>query len=316
MIRPSDHNNYLCCLLRRASISLCPTPPVTPICYTPPSMRILCATVLCALLSLPAVLSAEEVRVYPIATNFSGEGKVIELDFPENAGGVPFYTIWQTLTGQGNVPMQARAGRHCYEMRHRVQWEGPIRLVGITVPGVPGRLKNPTLSDEIDMLFQPDMIAPSTVNFLEEHRLLGISQNIVLAILAFLATLGFLILKKTTFAQALVFAFLAAWTVASLQNVYSHITVVSMMETHKSGMFGVQGLAEFADHAAGMIGTETWDDNLDGFLRSNLHYRLAEHQYAFAASRPAAAFRISQKPEGGQVVWQNADYYLVKNTPR
>jgi hypothetical protein len=279
-------------------------------------MRILCAAVIYALLSLPAALSAEEVRLYPIAADFSGKGKVIELSFPENVGGLPFYIIWQTQNGQGNVPMQARAGRHSYEMRHRVQWEGPIRLVGITVPGVPGRLKNPTLSDEIDMFFQPEMIAPSTVNFVEEHRLLGMPQNIVLATLGFLTALGFFLWKKTTFAQALVFGFLAAWGVASLQNIYGHIAIVSTMETHKAGMFGVQGLNEFADHASGVIGTETWDDNLDGFLRSNLHYRLAEHQYVPQSSGPAATFRISQKPEGGQIVWQNAGYYLMKNTPR
>jgi hypothetical protein len=73
--------------------------------------------VFCALLSLPAMLSAEEIRLYPIATDFSGEGKVIELDFPQNTAGLPFYIIRQTPNGQGNIPMQACAGRHCYEMR-------------------------------------------------------------------------------------------------------------------------------------------------------------------------------------------------------
>jgi hypothetical protein len=279
-------------------------------------MRILCASVLCALLSLPAALSAEEVRLYPIATNFSGVGKVIELDFPENAGGLPFYIIWQTPNGQGNIPIQGRAGRHTYEMRHRAQWEGPIRVVGITAAGVPGRLKTPTLSDEIDMFFQPDMIAPSTVNFVEEHRLLGMSQNIVLAILGFLAALGFSILKKIRFAQALIFGFLTAWGVTSLQGIYGHVAIVSTMETRKPGMFGLQVIAEFADRASGIIGTETWGDSLDGLPRSNLHYRLAEQQYVPQGSGSAAAFRISQKPEGGQVVWQNAGYYLMKNTPR
>jgi hypothetical protein len=279
-------------------------------------MRILCTFTLCVLLSLPAALSAEEVRLYPIAANFSGEGKVIELDFPENAGGLPFYIIWQTPNGQGNIPMQARAGRHSYEMRHRAQWEGPIRLVGITAPGVPGRLKNPTLSDEIDMFFQPDMIAPSTVNFVEEHRLLGMSQNIVLAILGFFAALGFSILRKNRLAQALVFGFLTAWGVATLQGIYGHVAIVSTMETRKPGLFGVQGIAEFADRASGVIGTGTWDDDLDGLPRSNLHYRLAEHQYVPQGFGAAAAFRISKKPEGGQIVWQNAGYYLMKNTPR
>jgi hypothetical protein len=280
------------------------------------AMRILCASVLCALLSLPAALSAEEVRLYPIATNFSGEGKVVELDFPENAGGLPFYIIWQIPNGQGNIPMQARAGRHSYEMRHRAQWEGPIRLVGITAPGVPGRLKTPTLSDEIDMFFQPDMIAPATVNFVEEHRLLGMSQNIVLAILGLFAALGFSILKKSRLTQALIFGFLAAWGLASLQSIYGHVAIVSTVETRKPGMFGVPGIAEFADRASSVIGTETWDDNLDGLPRSNLHYRLAEHQYVPQGSESAAGFRISQKPEGGQIVWQNAGYYLMKITPR
>ena len=126
------------------------------------------------------------------------------------------------------------------------------------------------------MFFQPDMITPSTVNFVEEHLLLGMPQTIVLALLGFLMAVGVSLRKKTTFAQALV-CFLAAWGVASLRSIYGHITIVSAMESHKPGMFGVQGLAEFADHTSGTIGTGTWDDDLDGFFRSNLHYRLAEH---------------------------------------
>src|SRR5262249_39173059 len=154
-----------------------------------------------------------------------------------------------------------------------------------------------------DMFFQPDTIAPSTVNFVEEHRLLGVSQNIVLAILGFFAAIGFSILKKTSFAQALIFGFLTAWGVASLQGIYGHVAIASTMEARKPGMFGVQGLAEFADHASGVIGTGSWDDNLNGLPRSNLHYRLAEHRYLPQGSGSAAEFRISQKPEGGQIVW-------------
>ena len=276
-------------------------------------MRIAFAIV-CALLSLPAGLRAEEVQMYPIATNFSGEGLVLELDFPQNDAGIPFYVLYLTDAGQRDFPMQARAGRHCYEMRNRDHWEGSVRLVGITVPNVPGRLKKPTLSDEIDMYLQPDMITPSTVNVVENYLFFGWPENIFVVFLALLSAFLFWRLKKTGAAPSAVLGFLVAWSAVSLHRVYEHIAVASTMETHNPGMFALTGLSEFADHASGLIGNETWEDDLDGLYHSYLHYRLAERQYVQKDSdSSAAAFRITRNPAGGQILWRNADYYLVKN---
>jgi hypothetical protein len=263
---------------------------------------------------MPASLLAEQVQVYPIASDFSGRGLVVELDFPEKDAGMYFYAVYLVAAGQGNIPMQARAGRHCYEMRNLDRWEGPVRLVGITVPNIPGRLKKPTFSDEIDMYLQPALITPSTVNVVDNHGLFGWPENIFLAVLAFLSASGFLLLKKTKVTQSAVLGFLVAWGAMSLHRVYGHIGVVSTMETHKPGLFGITSLTEFVDRAYGLIGNETWEDDLDGFYRSYLHYRLAQQQYVPKNSGSAAAFRITRNPEGGRILLQNAEYYLVKNS--
>jgi hypothetical protein len=277
-------------------------------------MRILFAiAVVCALLSLPASLRAQQVQVYPIASNFSGKGMVVELDFPEKDAGRYFYAVYLVADGQGNVPMQARAGRHCYEMRNLNRWEGPVRLVGITVPNIAGRLKKPTFSDEIDMYLQPPVLTPSIVNVIDDHGLFAWPENILLAVVALISALTFLLLKKTPATQSAVLGFLIAWGVMSLHRVYDHIAIVSTTETHKPGLFGVADLKEFIDRASGLIGKETWEDDLDGFYRSYLHYRLAQNQYV-PKNSGAAAFRITRNPGGGKVLLQNAEYYLVKNT--
>jgi hypothetical protein len=269
--------------------------------------------VVCALLGLPASLCAEDVRVYPIASNFSGKGLVVELDFPEKDDGIPFYVVYLTGSGQGNIPMQARAGRHSYEMRDRDQWEGPVRLIGITVPNVPGRLKKPALSDEIDMYFQPDQVIPSTVNVARDRRLFTWPENIFVMFVALLSAFGFSRLKKTTVTQSALLGFLAAWGMMSVHRIYDHIAIVSTMEAHKPGMFALASLTEFVDHASLLIGNETWEDDLDGVYRSYLHYRLAERQYIPINSAHTAAFRITRSPGGGQILRHETEYYLVKN---
>jgi hypothetical protein len=100
----------------------------------------------------------------------------------------------------------------------------------------------------------------------------------------------------------------------SLQHIYSQIGIVSTMESHKPGMFGLASLSEFVDRASGLIGNETWEDDLDGLYRSYLHYRLAEQQYVPNNSGRAAAFRITRSPGSGQILQHEAEYYLVKNT--
>jgi hypothetical protein len=199
-------------------------------------------------------------------------------------------------------------------MRNRDQWEGPIRLVGVTVPNIPGRLKKPTSSDEIDMYLQPDLVTPSTVNVIPDHRMFRWPENILAVFVALLSAFGFSWWKKTTITQSAVLGFLVAWGALSLRRIYSDFSAVSAMETRKPGMFGLVSITEFMDSASGMIGNETWEDDLDGVYRSYVHYRLAERQYIPQNSGGAGAFRITRNPGNGQVVWRKAEYYLVKNT--
>lgn len=279
-------------------------------------MRVLLAVAVIGLmLGIPGVSFAEDMKIYPIASGLFGPRTVVELDVPQALDGVPFYLIWQTSGGQGAVQMTARAGRHSYEMRHRSHWDWSVQAVAVTLPGVSGRAKRPSLSDEIDMLLQPDVFSPAAVNFLDDRRPLGWPVTIFLVAFALLAALGFSRLKKSSLTQSLVVGFLAAWGLAAVHDIYNHIAIVRTMEArHEAGMFPLADLSDFADRASALIGRETWSDDLGGFFRSYIHYRLAEHPY-IALNPERAAFRITQKQGAGPIVWAHAGYYLVKNTP-
>src|SRR5262245_22169537 len=100
---------------------------------------------------------------YPIATNFSADGKVLELDVPPGLDGERFPVVIET--GQSNTSITlfvARAGRHSYEVRHLPDWHGTVRFVGIIdLPGIEGRVKEPTLADNIDIFLEPERVTPS-----------------------------------------------------------------------------------------------------------------------------------------------------------
>src|SRR5687768_1368502 len=110
-----------------------------------------------ATLCLPMAASAQNVTAYLLANNFSAQDTVIELDVPADTDGTSFRIFWNTENGQHSRVAFARAGTHSYEMRHQPQWRGHIRMVAITLR-VPGRLKKPTLSDEIDLFLEPERI--------------------------------------------------------------------------------------------------------------------------------------------------------------
>lgn len=280
-------------------------------------MRIVFSVVLLtAALFLPTAVSAQELKVYPLETNFSGQGTVIELDFPDDADGVPFYIFWQTAGGQHIALSHARSGRHCYEMRHRDEWQGQVAAVAITTPGVPGRLKKPTFADDIDMFFETEAIAPSTVNFVAGHTLFGWPSNTFLVIIVLLSALWFAKFKRIPVERSLALGFLLAWGTMILRNAYDHAAIVYEMEAHKTGMFPVTTLNVFADHASEVIGNESWGDDLNGIFGSFLHYRLAQQPYASGKSDRRPAFWITRNPADGQVVWEYANYYLLKKNQR
>jgi hypothetical protein len=263
-------------------------------------------------MGLPAAASAQKMMVYPVATNFDAQGRVLELDFPPEADGMPFFVVWRTKGGQFNVPMQARGGRHCYEMRNRTFWEGRVTSVLISVPGVPGRVKEPTFPDEADMFMETEHIVPATVNLVRGHPVFGRSANDCLLALLAVSAFCFARFRKMPVQLAIVSGFLVAWGLSALITVYDHVAIVRTMERRGGGMFPLADVAVFADRASEMIGRASWGDDLDSLYEDCLHYRLAEQQYVPVTSGKTPAFWITRNPGQDPIVWKYGDYYLER----
>lgn len=274
---------------------------------------VLSAVFAIAIACFPVPATAQNLTAYALATNVSLDGVVIELDVPPNLDGVSFLIVWTTADGQLTVDTRARAGRHSYEMRQYPRWRGSAQAVAITLPDTPGRLKKPTLSDEIDMFLEPERMAPGTVNFLAGHTLFGWSWDTFLLLTVPIAVLVFARSKKRPIILSVVFGFLVSWTLMDLRNVYDHVAVAYKMEKYDLGMFPLEGLKQFSDRASEMIGPSTWGSGqVDGIFGSYLQYRLAEHRYVPQGVAGPPDFWITRDPNEGQVLWQFANYYLVK----
>lgn len=272
-----------------------------------------------ATVCLPMAASAQNPTAYSLAADFSATDAVIELDVPPDVDGAAFLIVWDTGKERYSRMSHARAGRHCYEMRHHPQWRGHIKVVAITMR-VPGRLKKPTLSDEIDMFLEPERIAPGTINLLVGHTLFGWPWNAVLFLILPLSSLCFAKFKKIRLVHSLVLGFVVSWALMDLRNVYDHAVIVYKMERYRQGMFPLTDVKVFADRASEIIGRATWGHApLDWPMSTFLSYRLAEQAYVPAGSERLPAFWITKDPKEGQVFLQSlsgpvesANYYLVK----
>lgn len=184
--------------------------------------------------------------------------------------------------------------------------------IAITVPGIPGRVKTPTFSDEIDMFLETEAIAPTTVNFVRGHGLFGRSANVFLLAIVAVSAFCFARFRKMPAQLAITLGFLVAWGLASLMTVYDHVAIVRTMEKRGPGMFPLAGLPAFADRASEMIGRDSWGDDLAELYRDFLHYRLAEKRYVPATSREKPTFWITRSPGKDPILWEYANYYLVR----
>src|SRR5437660_1368586 len=89
------------------------------------------ALLLNLLVSFPIAASADD-PAYVVATNFPAEGKVLELDIPPEIDGVRFVIGVENSDSATITIVAARAGRHCYEVRHLPQWSGTIKYIATT----------------------------------------------------------------------------------------------------------------------------------------------------------------------------------------
>src|SRR5438552_247071 len=117
--------------------------------------------ILLALTMLGLTSPAQAQSAVALATDFSAEGNVVELNVPLAQNGNLFLIVWNTGKGQFTRLTLARSGTHSYEMRAIPEWQGHVKVVAVTLPSAVGRIKTPTFSDEVDLLFEPVLIKPS-----------------------------------------------------------------------------------------------------------------------------------------------------------
>jgi len=265
-----------------------------------------------ATVCFPMTVRAQD-QAYELATNFSAQGNVIELDIPPRMDGTVFLIVWNTEHEQYYKKFFARAGTHCYEMRDLPSWQGHLNVVGITLPEVSGRIKKPTFFDEIDMFLEPERITLGTINFVPAHTLFGWSWNTVLLLVFLISAVCCATFKRKPFVVSVFLGFLVSWGMMDLRIMYNHAAVVYKMEKDQQGALSLTDVKVFADRASEIIGRATWGlGPLDGFASRFLRYRLAEHQYVPAGPGRSPAFWITQDPKEGEILWQHANQYLVK----
>src|SRR5262249_36575001 len=162
---------------------------------------------------------------------------------------------------------------HSYDVRHLPEWQGTIKYVATTLKGVQGSVKEPTLSNTIDIFLEPQRITPSTINFLTQHMLFGWSWTSVLLAAFLVLSICFLAFrKKLVFSGAL--GFVAAWTLMDARSILDHATIVYKQEKLKQSMPPLDAIKSFSDQASAMIGRSTWGHGpIDPLSTSFLRYR-------------------------------------------
>ena len=271
------------------------------------------ALIIFVLCFAPSAFAQDFRATNVLGRRFPAGHNVIELDVPDELDGRRFFIVWVTEGGQqAGVWHVARSGRHCYEVRHRPEWKGQVQAVAITLDGVAGRVRAPTFRDEIDMFLEPERITPGTVNALIGHTLFTWRWEVIVLLIAPGGAL-LLFLRKKRMAPALVWGFLIAWGVMDLRAVYDHAATVFEAESHHLDAPPLTRARVFADRAGEMIGTATWShEPLVGVVNSYVRYRLAEHPLVAVDASPPSTFLITQQPKEGQVVYQYANYCLVR----
>jgi hypothetical protein len=268
------------------------------------------------LFCMPLGVFADE-PAYILAKDFSADGKVLELDVPPELDGTRFYFVFQTDYTQPHVEIVlGRAGKHCYETRHLTEWQGTIRYVAVSWQEIKGRVKSPTLVDDLDMFFAPDPITLVNINLLSQHFVAGWSWTMCLLFVFIFFTVLFKAYKKKPGPVAMVLAFVVAMALLDLRIVADHAAIVYKEERLHIGMPPLTNAKIFADAAADVIGARPWSIGSVEIGGKLVEYLLAEHRYEPSGSPHRPALWITQHPEEGQVVFQSGKYYLVqKNQP-
>jgi hypothetical protein len=263
-------------------------------------------------LPLAPAFAQDTQRVYAVATDFSAEGKVLELNLPVEMDGSLFIIAFQNASGAQRVfAAAARAGSHCYELRQFPEWQGTIKYIAINVAGIQGQVKEPALPDNIDIFLEPQRISPPTVNVLMPHTIFAWSWTAFLFFTFIVATVVFAVFKKRVVLAAVI-GFVVAWALMDLRAIVDDATIIYKKEKYDRGMPPLTPIKTFSDQAANSIGNSTWGHGrIDPLSRSFLRYRLAEHPFA-APPQPAALWVTQNPAEGKETLLQVENFYLVR----
>ena len=109
----------------------------------------------------------------PIKSKIEGtipiEGKVVRLNLPHE--GRSFKIVWIGEDGrEWKREYSSRKGEHWYETRDQAVWRGTAKAIGIMkFPDVVIELEVPSLTDELEIFFYPQLWLGSTVNLLYDY---------------------------------------------------------------------------------------------------------------------------------------------------
>jgi hypothetical protein len=264
--------------------------------------------------TLAGVSAGSAQNAVGFATDFLAQDQVVELTVPEALSGKFFVIVWNTPEGQHSRLTLSRQGTHVYDMRQLPHWQGArVSVIATTLP-VSARLKTPSLSDEVDMLFEPQVVQPNTVNGRAGHSIMGWSEEAFGIVMWLLFAGLFTVIRRKRIVVSLVLGFALSWGFTELRLIFDDVLDAYTFEVYRPGMFPLADAGKFADEAARIIGNGSWgsapieDTLFAGFLR----YRLAEKPFIPEGSSRGPDFWFTQNPNDGQVLLQFANYSLVK----
>jgi len=264
------------------------------------------------LVGAPVALRSEDLTAYLLASDVKTGDTVVELEIPAAMEGKRFVLAWNTADGKAAyVPFLARAGTHTYEMRNGPAWKGTIKQLAISLEGVHGRVKTPTLADEVDLFFSPEWFQLSTINGLTVHTLFGFAWGTALLLLFVLSVFALRLFRKKPWSHALILGFVISWAVSDLRLILDHVSVVQAQERHPFVMHPYIDAKAFADEAAGMIDT-TWTRESIGEGENFVWYRLAERPFVSRESSTADTYWVGKNNKEPGSLLQRGDFRLFK----
>jgi hypothetical protein len=275
-----------------------------------------------------------------VARNITVRGQVLVLDVPKESDGKAFMVAFLPSGGSwSSQTLIARAGEHAYDLRRLPKWKGAMVQVVVSLSGVRGELREPTLRDEWDMFMTPEPLLPATAHMLTGHTVFGYSWDLALFLVFALTALGLRwgVLNRGQGSEvrsqktekgvpalqplplgprALLLGFLAAWVVMDVRIWADHFNIAVRTERQGGNLFLLPEVKKFCERAAGLIGNRTWtrDSNLagGGLFDGFIDYHLAEHPYQPPGVSPPADFRIVARPDPKNAIWRSGGFSLLQ----